>query len=390
MKCDVHMAHSKSTVRCGVVSKGRSVEESPRPVVSLLVPVYNVQGYLCECLDSAAAQTLADIEIICINDGSTDDSPAIIRSYMERDSRFRMIDKPNSGYGDSMNRGLEAARGTYIGILESDDFMAPTALETLVTAAETHDTQVAKGNFDLYWSRPEERRELHEMFRPAMCGHAVQPGSDAFIFHQKPSLWSAVYRRDFIEQNGLRFLPTPGAAYQDTSFTFKVFALAERAVWVHDSVISYRQDNEASSVNAPGKVFCVNTEYAEIERWLGDEFTAERGAAEAARLLRICHIVKYDSYMWNYVRLAPEFRVSFLERIAEEYQTAIVAGAFEPSDLKAWKRANLESILRDPVAWERANEHYATAGAAGRALHYLKLGGPALLAAYAASRLRHE
>ena len=366
------------------------MEASQTPVVSLLIPIYNVATYLRECLDSAAAQTLADIEVICINDGSTDDSPAIIREYMQRDGRFRMIDKANSGYGDSMNRGLEAARGIYVGVLESDDFMAPDALQKLVDAARSCDAQVAKGNFDLYWSVPTVRREMHEMFRPERCGMAVAPGADAFIFHQKPSIWSAIYRRDFLNDNGIRFLPTPGAAFQDTSFTFKVFALARRAVYVHDSVLSYRQDNEGSSVNSPNKVHCVNTEYAEIERWLAHEFADSHGQGEAKRLLRICHVVKYDSYMWSYVRLAPKFRVEFLQAMAQEYRAAIDAGDFALVDLKSWKRANLQGILSDPEAWERDNRKYASSGAAGRALHYLKLGGPGLLLAYAKSRFAHE
>ena len=109
-----------------------STNSSGSPVLSLLIPIYNVERYLRECLDSAVAQTLEDIEIICINDGSTDNSPAIIREYMEHDARVKMIDKANSGYGDSMNHGLEMARGKYVGILASDDFMAPDALETLV------------------------------------------------------------------------------------------------------------------------------------------------------------------------------------------------------------------------------------------------------------------
>ena len=82
------------------------MQNSDTPKVSLLVPICNVERYLRECLDSAVAQTLKDIEIICINDGSTDSSPDIIREYMERDPRVKMIDKANSGYGDSMNRGL--------------------------------------------------------------------------------------------------------------------------------------------------------------------------------------------------------------------------------------------------------------------------------------------
>mgnify|MGYP000450017110 FL=1 len=100
------------------------MQNSDTPKVSLLVPPFcNVERYLRVCLDSAVAQTLNDIEIICINDGSTDSSPDIIREYMEHDPRVKMIDKANSGYGDSMNRGLEMARGEYVGILESDAYV---------------------------------------------------------------------------------------------------------------------------------------------------------------------------------------------------------------------------------------------------------------------------
>ncbi|MFR2030259.1 MAG: glycosyltransferase family 2 protein [Collinsella sp.] len=151
-----------------------STNASGSPVLSLLIPIYNVQRYLRECLDSALAQTLKDIEIICINDGSTDNSPAIIREYMDRDGRVKMIDKANSGYGDSMNHGLEMARGKYVGILESDDFIAPDALENLVSAADSNNADFAKANFDFYWSKPEERRSLHEMFRPRDCGKPVR------------------------------------------------------------------------------------------------------------------------------------------------------------------------------------------------------------------------
>ena len=87
-----------------------------QPRVSLLVPIYNVEKYLRECLDSARNQTLQDIEVICINDGSKDSSRTIIQEYLDADERFRVIDKENSGYGVSMNMGLEAARGDYVGI----------------------------------------------------------------------------------------------------------------------------------------------------------------------------------------------------------------------------------------------------------------------------------
>ena len=87
-----------------------------QPIVSLLIPVYNVEKYLAECLDSALAQTLSDIEIICIDDGSTDASGAMLDEYAKKDQRVKVIHKQNSGYGASMNRGLDAATGEFVGI----------------------------------------------------------------------------------------------------------------------------------------------------------------------------------------------------------------------------------------------------------------------------------
>ena len=114
------------------------MQNSDTPKVSLLVPICNVERYLRVCLD--------DIEIICINDGSTDSSPDIIREYMEHDPRVKMIDKANSGYGDSMNRGLEMARGEYVGILESDDFMFEDSLQKLVAKADAEHADAVKGD----------------------------------------------------------------------------------------------------------------------------------------------------------------------------------------------------------------------------------------------------
>ena len=91
--------------------------------ISVLVPIFNVEKYLREALDSLVQQTFQDFEVICINDGSTDHSLEIIQAYQQQDSRFCILDKTNSGYGDSMNQGLKLARGEYIAILEPDDWI---------------------------------------------------------------------------------------------------------------------------------------------------------------------------------------------------------------------------------------------------------------------------
>ena len=111
------------------------------PLISVLVPCCNVEKYLRQCLDSIINQTYTELEIICLNDGSTDSTPDILREYEKKDSRILVVDKPNSGYGATMNLGLKMAKGKYIGIVESDDYIEPSMYEILCKEAEK-ETQV--------------------------------------------------------------------------------------------------------------------------------------------------------------------------------------------------------------------------------------------------------
>lgn len=114
------------------------------PKLSVIMPVCNVESYLAECLDSALSQSFHEIEIICINDGSTDRSLQILREYEKKDPRVKVIDKANAGYGAAMNDGLDAATGEYVGILESDDYACEHAWEKLYTLAKEHDLDMSK------------------------------------------------------------------------------------------------------------------------------------------------------------------------------------------------------------------------------------------------------
>lgn len=221
-----------------------------------------------------------------------------------------------------------------------------------------------------------------ELFKAKDCHKPVHPSDAVDAFSLKPSIWSAVYRRDFLNRNAIRFLSTPGAAFQDASFTFKVFALADTAVYLHDSVLSYRQDNEGSSVNSPNKVHCVNDEYAEIHRWIVEDYAESHSSQDVAKLLRFANIIKYDSYMWSYIRLNPKFYAEFLDRMAQEFRGALEAHEFELGDLKPWKRANLKAIVDDPQKWLAESSDFANAGAMGRAKHYARVGGPGVVAAF--------
>ena len=125
--------------------------------VSVITPIYNVEKYLCQCLDSLSAQTLSNIEFICVNDGSTDNSLKIVEGYAQKDKRFHVINQPNGGYGKAMNTGLHLARGKYIGILESDDFADRNMFKRLFEAAEKNDAEITKSSFYWYTNDGEEK-----------------------------------------------------------------------------------------------------------------------------------------------------------------------------------------------------------------------------------------
>ena len=354
------------------------------PKVSVLVPICNVERYLEECLDSLAAQSFTDFEVLCINDGSTDGSRAIIQSYMDTDERFRVIDKPNSGYGASMNMGLANAIGEYIAILESDDFFEPNALELLVDAAERNQSDVVKADFYLYWSTPQERDELFRIVDEQEVGRTMRPIDDLAIFFRKPSIWSALYRSSFLRDNGIDFLETPGASYQDAGFNFKVWASAARATFIADPILHYRQDNEKSSVNSAAKVYCVCDEYASMTSFVNDRLDGDQ------RLMGILECMKFDSYMWNYDRLSGDLRGDLIVRTSSEFADDLDKGLVDFRLFDPWTAADLRLLASDPERFCELHERAAGGGALGTVRRLLALGGPALVLKTVAHKLGHK
>lgn len=317
--------------------------------VSIVVPCCNVEKYLDECLSSIVKQTLKEIEIICINDGSKDKTIDIIKKYAAKDSRIVVVDKPNSGYGDSMNIGFSKARGRYIGIVESDDFIEPNMFEKLYKTAREFDADVVKSNFWFYWSNP-ERNELHEYFKKEECGYVICPHEydNGSLYGRKPSIWSAIYKREFIEKNNISFLPTPGASFQDTSFTFKVYSSAKKMVCLYDSFLHYRQDNENSSVNnADKKIEFVFKEYREIERFINE-------GPYKKELYPIYAAAFYDTCMWTYERLSVSKRYGFLKTISPWFKEFVDNIGVENIAFREcwWKRRDIVRIANDPMEYQ--------------------------------------
>lgn len=317
--------------------------------VSIVVPIYNVEKYLRQCLDSIAQQTLTDIEVICVNDGSKDSSLDIIMEYVNSDSRFKVIDKANSGYGHSMNMGFDMASGEYIGIVESDDYAELDMFEKLYACAKENDLDACKGGFFYYYSIPKEKNIPAPIASKAMCSNVFCPTTDfeslreqIDFFNIKPTIWSAIYKNEFIKGNNIRFNETPGASFQDASFNFKVWALAKRVKLMEDCFLHYRQDNENSSINSSGKVFCVCDEYAEMDRFLSER-PVVKGKLEVVK-----NALKYDSYMWNYERLSPEKAWEFIVVAAKEFETDLREGMCLAEAYPGYKWEQMNAIVESP------------------------------------------
>lgn len=321
--------------------------------VSVIVPVYNTAKYLKQCLLSLSVQTLKDIEIICVNDGSTDNSRQIIDDFTAADHRFKAIHKNNTGYGHSVNMGIRAAQGQYIGIVESDDFAEPDMFRSLYDAAEKNQVDFVKGNYNTYRENDACPAVFEDMLGKFPYGTVFSPQDNPGIFGVHPSVWASLYRKSFLEENDIWFQETPGASYQDIAFAFKVNASAKRLCLIEDAVLNYRVDNVESSVHNPQKIFCVCDELEEIERYIKARAgTGAYGAQWLRELGQIAAWIKYRNYMWNYTRLSLPYQYTFLMKVLEELRDIKHQG-FESQVWNEGEKETLKQMADTPDSFFR-------------------------------------
>ena len=267
------------------------------PKISIIIPIYNVNIYLKECLDSIINQTLKEIEIICVNDGSTDESLKIIKQYLY-DNRIIIIDKPNSGYGDSMNHGFDFASGQYFGIVESDDFVDIHMYEYLSKYTKKGKIDMIRSDYYLYWGEKKKKIQRFSYMKP-FYNKMINPIENPQIFFIQPSIWSAIYKKEFLIQNHIKFLPTPGASYQDTSFFYKTLFKSKRLFYINKALYYYRQTNSNSSINDNTfkKALFVHKELFEIEKYIKKDlklFVKNEKCFNTKKLLTL---------LWNFNRV---------------------------------------------------------------------------------------
>lgn len=218
------------------------------PVVSVIVPVYNVEQYLPQCLDSIVNQTLKNIEIICVNDSSTDNSLNILNHYAEKDPRIKVVTQPNGGAGAARNRGLSLAAGKYLSFLDSDDFFEPDMLELAYNKAVCDKADFVVFQSDQYYT---DRKEfvsvpwtLREKEIPPYTPFNHRQMTDNIFKVFVGWAWDKLYDREFVEKNHLRFQEQRTS--NDMLFVFSGVAVAKRISVVKKVLTHQRRDAKDS------------------------------------------------------------------------------------------------------------------------------------------------
>lgn len=281
------------------------------PKVSVLVPVYNVEKYLPQCLDSIIQQTMCDIEVICVNDGSTDRSGEILDSYALKESRIKIIHKKNAGYGAAMNDALRLATGEYIGIVESDDKIVSDMYEVLYAAAREHDLDFVKSEAYYWYETIGYLKRVHEGSLDRYFDKVLEDVDRNVFFDFFMNIWTGIYKREFLINNHIAFHESSGASYQDNAFWMQTCLYAKKAMWLNKAFYYYRQDNPEASVRSSSKMLAMTKEYEYLEKVLINRKHDE--------LLPYCYSMKMFRLRGTFFRIADENKMDFLEQVKSDY-----------------------------------------------------------------------
>lgn len=234
-----------------------------KPLVSIIVPVYNAEKYLSECIDSILSQTYENIEIILIDDGSTDKSAQICDVYAAKDKRAAVVHKTNEGVSSARNDGLKAADGQLIMFVDSDDWIDPETCETAVSAMEESGADVVMWTYisenngnqsrkiifgnDTVFEGADVKEKLHRRLLGLMGEELGHPElADSLC-----PVWGKLYKKELILNNNISFVNLSEiGSYEDGLFNIEVFSQVEKAVYLNKCLYHYRKENTSSVTSA--------------------------------------------------------------------------------------------------------------------------------------------
>jgi glycosyltransferase involved in cell wall biosynthesis len=286
------------------------------PRISIIVPLYKVEKYLDQCLESLTNQTLSEIEIILIDDGSPDGSGSMADRWSKNDRRIKVIHQENRGSGLARNAGLKIATGEYIGFVDPDDWVSEDYFKVLYEVAEKRQADVAATHGVILWNEADgTQHKKHTGFSGEKC--IATPADRARILLRTAITWNKIYRRDFLEKHAIRFSEIHCTG-QDNIVTFMAMTLANFIATTGQGTYFYRTNIRSSTKSPRTRQHLLLVEiYHEIH-------TALISRNLEADYLEILRQRMRDDLARHYLRMSDELRNVFLARIGERFDRDIV------------------------------------------------------------------
>lgn len=290
--------------------------------LSIVIPVYNVENYIAQCLESILNQSFKDLEIICVNDGSTDNSLSVLQDYKAKDDRIIIIDKKNEGSGIARNAGLSIAKGEYVYYVDGDDWIEDNALEKIIVKADKLNTDILIfGGLSYYEGKGKNGgysadKLPKEYFNKVFSSKDIKKD----IFKFPSTAWTKLYRRDFLIKNNIKFQDIK--AGQDQLPFFHSMIKAERIALLPENIYCYRKNRKGAVTSVKKKksfspiyVFYGVEEMLKSENLLDEYknvFVNKYFSKATSWLGKFQDDLKHDYYL-EYMKL--------LEHIKSEYPT---------------------------------------------------------------------
>ena len=304
------------------------------PKISIIIPVYNVEKYLCECIDSILNQTFHDFEIICVDDGSIDKTLEILRDYKNKDERIFILQQHHSGAAEARNNGIRLARGKYIQFLDSDDYFEQTMLEelynhaekfgadlTVCSAKKVNDNEEVTESGNPLWPLYLDKVPLNRLFSPENY-----PNDIFDLFCVVP--WNKLIRRDLVTNNNLKFQNLSSS--NDVAFGHLVKICAKRIYVMGKELVNYRYDR-IGSISEHRKDSMINIVRAALyvkeflqERDLFSKYQKSYVHAFIKHItsaISACNDKQYQDFLTQFKELMPEDWVLFRTALRKEFIT---------------------------------------------------------------------
>ena len=299
--------------------------------VSVIIPIYNACKYIRPALDSVIAQTLREIEIICVDDGSTDTSLDMIKIYQKQDSRIRIITETNAGPALARNNGLQRARGEYVAFLDADDFFELNMLEKLYNKAKEDDLDISISRYDIYNNKKGKfMSNVESEYSGIYAGGVVTSKNEhpEYILQSTTgAAWNKLFRKSFLMEKGITFL-TEVMMFEDVYFTVSALAFAERVGMIDDILLHHRIHNGQSRAKQFKKHYNqVPDVYLRIKEFLmkGGMYQPLNKAflnLSASRCYHIFNLLRSDSKekFFNLLHEGYYEKLGWADFVAEDFQ----------------------------------------------------------------------